>query len=331
MEERGTYLRVGALIVGGMILLLALVWFLAGNQFTHGTLYESYFSESVQGLDVGGDVKFRGVTVGRVTGLGLVSAEYGGDRMYDPARQSSRLVFVRFEIDTARIGRFADTPTAVSQGLRVRLATQGLTGLSYLELDFVDPKQYPALQVPWQPTAQYIPSMPSTLTQVQDAATALLQKLNQVDIEKLLTQATDLVAALHGELADGGDIHEMLAAATQTLRDTDAAVRDADLAGLTADLKRTSATLRDTVGGRQVQKLLTDFDTAAARLPALIASLQAVSQRANNSTSDVEQSLGPLLRDLQATTQNLRDLTGSLRRYPAQVFGQPPPRTGPGQ
>ena len=62
------------------------------------------------------------------------------------------------------------------------------------------------------------------------------------------------------------------------------------------------------------------------KLPALIASVQATAQRAGNSTSDVEQGLVPLLRDMQATAQNLREMTESLRRYPAQVFGQPPPR-----
>ena len=66
--------------------------------------------------------------------------------------------------------------------------------------------------------------------------------------------------------------------------------------------------------------------TAAARLPALIASVQATAQRAGNGTSDLEQGLVPLLRDMQATAQNLREMTESLRRYPAQVFGQPPPR-----
>jgi hypothetical protein len=59
----------------------------------------------------------------------------------------------------------------------------------------------------------------------------------------------------------------------------------------------------------------------------LIASVQATAQRAGNGTADLEQSLGPLLRDMQTTAQNLRELTESLRRYPAQVFGGPPPRT----
>jgi len=329
MEGRGLNLRVGLLVVVGVVLLFGLVWFLGANQIGHGTLFESYFSESVQGLDVGAPVKYRGVSIGRVTDTGLVSAVYGGTRALDPAQRTSRLVFVRFEIDTARIGRVPDTPTAVQLGLRVRLASQGLTGLSYLELDFADPKRYPELVVPWQPRYAYIPSMPSTLTQVQDAAQAVLSKLDQVDLDRLASELTGLVTELRGELADDGDLHNTLASAATLLRTTNDIVRESDLPGLTADLRRTSASLRGMLQSEQMQRTLAGFSQAAARLPALIATLQATAQRTSNGTSDVEQSLVPLLRDIQATTQNLRELTATLRRYPAEVFSQPPPRGGP--
>ena len=55
--------------------------------------------------------------------------------------------------------------------------------------------------------------------------------------------------------------------------------------------------------------------------------MQATAQRARSGTADLEQGLIPLLRDMQATAQNLREMTDSLRRYPAQVFSQPPPRS----
>ena len=69
--------------------------------------------------------------------------------------------------------------------------------------------------------------------------------------------------------------------------------------------------------------------TVAAKLPALVASLQALTQRAGSGTADLQQSLAPLLRDTQAAAQNLREMTESLRRYPAQVLGGPPPRSVP--
>ena len=139
MGARGVYLRVGLLIVGGVLLLVALIWFLAGGQISQGTVLESYFSESVQGLEVGAAVKYRGVTIGRVNEIGLVSAEYGASQPMDLESQTYRLVFVRYVVDTAKIGQMPDVNSAVALGLRIRLASQGITGLSYLELDFVDP------------------------------------------------------------------------------------------------------------------------------------------------------------------------------------------------
>lgn len=333
MEARGVYLRVGLLILGGIALLIALIWFLAGGQIAHGTLFESYFSESVQGLEVGATVKYRGVTIGRVTSIGLVSAEYGSNgQPIEVESQTYRLVFVRYEVDLAKVGLLPDIKEAVRLGLRARLASQGITGLSYLELDFADPKQYPPLAIPWESKAEYIPSMPSTFLQVQDAAQHVLAKLNAIDMDKLSAQVSDLFTELRTNLASG-DIHNALVRATTLLRNTDEALRAADLPGMTADIRHSSEALRDTVQGQQMQKLLANagmaadqFATAAARLPALIASVQATAQRAGNGTADVEQGLIPLLRDMQATAQNLRQMTEELRRYPAQVFAQPPPR-----
>ena len=333
MRGGGLYLRVGLLIVGGIALLFGLIWFLGGGEISHGSLYESYFSESVQGLEVGATVKYRGVTIGRVTAVGLVSAEYGEDASLDRERNIYRLVFVRYVVDTKRIGRMPDTQTAVALGLRARLASQGITGLSYLELDFVDPSRYPALNVPWTPKAEYIPSMPSTFSQVQDAAQQVLARLNRVDFDALVAQLTGVLTDLRSELTTG-DVHNTLAEAATLLRSTTETVRAADLPGLTADLKRTSGSLRDTLQGEQMQKLIANASlaverlaSAEIRLPALIASLQATAQRAGNGTADLQQGLIPLLRDMQATAQNLREVTDSLRRYPAQVFAQPPPRT----
>ena len=43
----------------------------AGNVFKRTVTIETYFDESVQGLDVGSAVKYRGVQIGRVTRIGF--------------------------------------------------------------------------------------------------------------------------------------------------------------------------------------------------------------------------------------------------------------------
>ncbi len=126
---------------------------------------------------MGAAVKYRGVTIGQVTEIALVAAEYGqtppGAAPADAIDDGSdyRDVLVRFEIDTTRIGHLPAIQALVQQGVRARIAPQGLTGLSYLSLDFTDAQKYPAMTVPWTPRYQYIPSVTSTLSLVQDAAT----------------------------------------------------------------------------------------------------------------------------------------------------------------
>ncbi len=331
-REQARYLQVGLLLVGGLLLGIGFVWFLGGPHIGQGERAETYFSELVQGLEIGAPVKYRGVTLGRVTDIGLVSAEYGNqpEQFHVP---TYRLVFVRYVIDRAKIGRGPDPAAAVKLGLRARLAQQGLTGLSYLELDFVDPRDHPPVQVPWTPAVTYIPAVPSTLLQVQDTAMHVLAKLDRVDIEGLTATLTGLLQDLRAQVS-GGDVDQAmrrLSALAGALRD---AVQAADLPGLTADLRQSSGALRTLVQGPELRHTLAGADRAAssmaraaAQLPPLIAALQAATRRAGDSTADVQQALVPLLRDLQATARNLREATDLLRQYPRQLLSEPPPRT----
>lgn len=322
-EGRATFLRVGLLIVAGAGLLIGLLWFLGGTRITGGTVYESYFGESVQGLEVGVAVRYRGVSIGRVTAIGLVTAEYGNNDDTAVDQAIYRLVFVRYLLDPKRLGRVPDTATAVKLGLRSRLASAGLTGITYIELDFVNPAKNPAGTVPWMPEGEYIPSVPTTLSQVEDATKALIEKFNRIDIVVLADNANRLLIDLDKIVLQAGD-----------------RLRAADLPSLTASLKESAASLRKLAENPDIGRTLAgtaaateQLTQAIAKIPPLIAAVQAVTKRADTGVADTQQALVPLLRDLLATTANLKELTDSLRRDPAQVLvGQPPPRqTGGGR
>jgi ABC-type transporter Mla subunit MlaD len=326
-------LRVGAFLLLAAVAFVGLLIFLGGNTIRSGRSYESYFRESVQGLDVGAPVKFRGVTLGQVTEIGLTSAAYGRGAPADIRAATLRLVYVRFVIDTSRVGRAPDDTSVRNNGLRARIAAQGLTGLSYLELDFVDPQRFPPEPVPWTPRAEVIPSMPSTISQVQDAAQQVLAKLNQIDVAGLSKAALELITDLDRTVRDG-DIHQALAQTNDLLRTLQSSVQRADLPGLAADVRRTVNSVNGVVRGPQVHDLLVAATASANRLAAassqlvpLIAALQATTRRADNSAADLQQDLAPILRDVRAAAANLRDTSDALRRYPAAVIlGGPPPR-----
>lgn len=332
MESRANSLRVGLLIAGGIALILVLVWFLRGGEVSHGTLLETYFDELVQGLQVGSDVQFRGVTVGRVTAIGVVGAEYGGNEttIIEPL---DREIYVRYLIDTRRIGRFNSIAGAVRMGLRARLNTRLITGLSYIDLDFLNPDAYPPQKLSWTPKAQYVPWAPSAFQQVQNAGQRVLASLDRVDIAKLVNALTAVAVDLQGEL-ESGDLHHTLMAATTLLDTADQAVKGADLPGLSANLRKTSDALQQVANNPDLAKLLTNGAMASGRLAeltgrmsALVTSLEATVRQAQAGTATLQAGLQPILTNLSSASSSLRDLAETLRQYPGQVLGGPPPPT----
>jgi ABC-type transporter Mla subunit MlaD len=335
MEGRATPLRVGLLILGGIGVLLALVWFLRGGQVNNGTLFVTYFSESVQGLEVGSKVEYRGVTVGRVVQVGVVSAIHGTEQqnVSDPLY---RQVYARYVVDTSRIGHFPSVKEAVRDGLRAQLNSQLITGLSYIGLDFVNPAVYPAETVPWTPTAEFVPSMPSAFARVQNAGQQLLAKLDKVDVARLVTSLSDLSESLDKELSNG-DVHDTLTAATGLMKSADTAVTGADLPGLTANLKQTSDKLRALTASPELTALLGNGAMATqnlakltTRMSSLVTALEGTVRQVSAGAAQLQAGLAPMVRNMQVASENLRELTTSLRQYPAQVLsGPPPPVRGP--
>ncbi len=327
MESRSLYIRVGALIVLGLGMLVTGILMLAGNSLFNSKttrIMETYFSESVQGLDVGAPVKFRGVTIGRVSQIGLVNSEYRQPGM-DLDDTSWRLVYVRMEI-TADLAPAATPGQLVVDGLRVQMASQGITGVSYIEANFVQPDRHPVSPLPWVPHHEYVPSIPSTITQVQSAAEKFLERLDTVDFVGLIGNVSGLVGDLRGQLRNG-EASVALSEASGLLRLLRGTAERADLPGAMQDLRAATASLRAVLDGPELRDVMRSTSAAADKLPALIASLEVLTRRADSRVADVGRDLEPILRDARATLANLRATSELLRQYPAQVlFGGTPPR-----
>jgi ABC-type transporter Mla subunit MlaD len=312
-------------VLGGIIALLALVFFLSGSALHPGTPYETYFQESVQGLDIGTEVKFRGVTIGKITDIGLVSAEYPPGNGTITNQKVYQQVVVRFQVDSRKLGGSVNVNQAIAHGLRVQIAPQGITGLAYLELSFVNPAQYPVQPVPWTPESTVLPSMPSTLTQVQDAVEQLLSSLSKIDIGKMVDNVSQLTATLDQEVTTG-DAHQALANANALLGNLNTQVTQANLPG-------TTASVRNLVDGPQTRQVINQLDQTtqqlskmSAQLPGLIAASQSTVNQASETTADLQAQMLPILQSLKTATANLNELTDQLQHNPGQVLlGAPPP------
>jgi ABC-type transporter Mla subunit MlaD len=328
MEHNAIGLRVGAFVIAGIVALLALLFFLSGSALHPGIQYESYFQESVEGLDVGTAVKFRGVTIGQVTDIGLVNAEYPPPNLEDENQKVYQQVVVRFKVDPDKVGHAGNINNAIAHGLRVQIEPQGITGLSYLDLSFVNPQSFPTQSVPWTPDSTVIPSMPSTLTQVQDAVEQVISSLSKVDLAKMVGQISSLTTALNQEVTTG-DAHQALANANHLLANLNQTLAQ-------SNLPATTASIRNLTGGAQTEQIITQLNQTTAQLakvsaqmPALITASQAAVGQAAETTADLQAQLGPILQDMQQTTANLKTLSAELERDPSQVIlSAPPPRQG---
>src|SRR3954469_21039526 len=84
MSAQANFFKLGLFVIAGTVALVLLLLVLgSGRWFQSKVVVETYFNESVQGLDVGSKVKCRGVNVGEVTRISFTYTKYQLDRPPD--------------------------------------------------------------------------------------------------------------------------------------------------------------------------------------------------------------------------------------------------------
>jgi len=158
------------------------------------------FRDSVRGLAAGAPLDFRGVSLGRVTGIALahdprtdaystpVSAVVYPDRLGPEAAALSA---------KERERRFADL---IRKGLRAQLKTGSLiTGQLYVALDFF-PGAAPA-RAERAGDAFVLPTVPGDLTEIQQQVRSILTKVEKIPFDTLGRDAHTVMTTLNGTLS----------------------------------------------------------------------------------------------------------------------------------
>jgi ABC-type transporter Mla subunit MlaD len=350
MSLKANYFKLGLFVIGAIVaLVLVLVIIGSGRWFERKVIIETYFKESVQGLDIGSKLKYRGVTIGEVTRITFTYTRYQLDL---PITQRERYVMVEAQVQPrllggrAAAGDITQTENAameVEKGLRLRLAQQGITGLAYLEMDYVEPPP-PVLAIAWTPSNVYIPSAPSTFTAVVNAAQDIMEKLHRIDfeatvarIDKLLDTTNERIAAVDTrKLTERVD--RTLAKLDTTLDSLQAKKVSDDVQGLIGELRASNAELKKTLANPSWQKIPDETAAAAQRMRELIsdpkiqrsiANIDRITGRFDRIFGSTDTDFMTTIENLRQITDNLRDITEETKRYPASViFGGPPAPLG---
>ena len=347
MSLKANYFKLGLFVIGAVIAgVLLLVVVGSGRWFQPKLTIETYFNESVQGLDIGSKLKYRGVAIGEVTKIGFTYNKYQQDK---PMTQRARFILVEAQIEPKLLGGrvatgdLTDESSAkleVEKGLRMRLAPQGITGTNFLEIDYMDPPP-PLLEFDWKPDNVYIPSGPSTVLTFVNAASEFIERLHKFDIEGTLDNLNKLMVTTNARIGaiDTKTLSERttrVLAKVETTLDSIAAKKLSDEGvALMAELRESNAELRKMLANPALQKLPDDAGAAMARIKDMVsdpklartlANLERSMARVDRLLGGGETDLASSIENLRQITDNLRDLTEETKRYPASLFfGAPPP------
>ncbi|MCG8693271.1 MAG: MlaD family protein [Minwuiales bacterium] len=190
METRANHILIGSFVLLVMLGLFVFVIWLARVEIDREfQRYNIFFRGSVAGLGIGGDVRYRGIKIGTVSDIDIDAD--------DPSR-----VKVTVEVGS-------ENP--IRQGDRARLELQGITGVSYVNIDGAVAGS-PELIAEEGQELPVIPSLPSQIQRLfegapelvnrgillADRVTELFDQENQQLVTGILRDVKELTASLEG-------------------------------------------------------------------------------------------------------------------------------------
>jgi paraquat-inducible protein B len=202
-----SYFKIGTFVLVGLgLIIFALLIFGSSKLFQPIVYVETYFEESVQGISEGTPVKYRGLQIGYVEKIAFTDEIYGSHHSGSSVGIHNRSIYVRIAITSKLFTQLSDDEVKqllskeVAMGLRVKIVAQGLTGISYLELDYANPKSIIPTAINWHPNDFYVPSVTSTLTRLSENAQYIMNELKDVNFKKLFQDVNLLTISL-GQVA----------------------------------------------------------------------------------------------------------------------------------
>ena len=325
MSSKANYFKLGLFVVGAVALGIgAILTMGVSTMFEDSPVFETYLDQSVHGVDLGTAVKFRGVPIGNVKSIDFTRTLYEIQKPMEERKPYVRLLIALEKdiFDGAQTPETTLLQREVDRGLRVRMANVGLTGTSYIELDYLEPELNPPLDIDWDPENVYIPSAGSSFTRIVSAAEEVFRKLEDVNLEELIQNVNGLftVATAKLETTDlasiSGNLDQLLQELRTTNQEIQTMLKDLNLPEISRDTQKALASMQTLFDD---PKLKSTFDELHGALENL-----------NHLTGGNQGRIGLVLDNLRILTDNLKTITENAKNYPSQLlFGAPPPTKKP--
>jgi paraquat-inducible protein B len=200
--------------------------------------------------------------------------------------------------------------------LRVQIASTGLTGTKFLQIDFFDTGGLPPLVLPFPVPENYIPAIPSTMKNLEDAVVRAVDRMPDIarDLGSLLARV--------GAILDDVNRHDLPGKVEATLDATHQLVasmrRKLDRLPVDELSREAVATLKGaSLALAKMERVLDGLDGTDG----LFASVQRTSDRFGDAAgSRLEANLDETGRDLREAASSVRQLVDALQRDPDMLI-----------
>jgi ABC-type transporter Mla subunit MlaD len=299
MSTASRNLRLGLFAIAAVVALVVAAVVLGIHAVQPAKIdYHTYFDESVQGLEVGAAVKYRGVRIGSVDAIEIAPDRKHIDVMMGILESSAKKLHL----------------AAAKPGLGTQLQVQGLTGVKTVEIDFFDPQTSPPPVLPFTPAARYIPARTSLITGITADLETLARELpDLVDHAKVTFGKLDRVLDdVHDQelVARAGAMLDRLGSASVTARRVLASVEEARLPDRAkATLSAADQAIAD---ARGVLRRIDGDHGLVASAQRATDSFGELGRRSAASADELDRTL----RELGEAAQSVRELADEIEREP---------------
>ena len=293
MAQNRLYFLVGLFVTVGVTIGVAgVIWLGASKYFQKGSMYATYFDESVQGLQKDSVVKFRGVDIGTVRQIGVAPDQ--------------RLVEVVMKIEVKDFN---------VNGVVAKLTLAGITGIVYVELDRKKPDEPSLAPAGFQPPYPVIPSAPSDIKQIESSVNDVLKRIREIDFAGISSQVIKTAKAIDG-LVNSDKMRRIM---------TNAGVA----AGKLADA---SEKIDNFVAGGSVNEVVSEAGNAVREARAVIAQVKAdlermkmanTADKVNRFVNRTSAKVDSTLTEVELTAETLRRAADSLEALIDRIGADP--------
>ena len=304
MEPKVNYVLVGAFVVlFSAVLIVIVLWLVRGGPQRNYRSYYAYSGASVSGINEDSVVRYKGIKVGRVRNMRL-----------DPENPER----VRLVLDIAE-------GTPIKEDTVATLATQGLTGLAFVELGGGTRDSPPLTPPPGQPypVIKIKPSLPldeaastlmSNLNEISSSLKDLTDKESSASMRKTMVNLAELTAAL---IQREKELDKLFSSTDRTLENTREATEK--LPALFSRVTETAAALENMA--QQIARTGKSVDSL------LVGSQQDAQRFTNQTLSEA----GLLIAEIRQLTERLQRLAQQVEQNPRSLLFGRRPAPGPGE